>query len=180
MLVALPGPILGFALKQATVELVSAEQSVLRSLDLHPDFPPLRSLLYDQPSPLPGIWVAALRFFPLACGMLAVAMARIPKSLLETAAAERRSAFSLWRWVIAPLTARAFLMTALAVAALAFGEVSAGKLAQPPARGVFVLRLFDQMHYGAESTVAGFCLLQLAVTWGILCLLVGLKPERTP
>ena len=180
VLVALPGPILGFALKQATVELVSAEQSVLRSLDLRPDFPPLRSLLYDQPSPLPGIWVAALRFFPLACGMLAVAMGRIPRSLLEAAAVERRGVLSRWRWVIAPLTARAFLMTALAVAALALGEVSAGKLAQPPARGVFILRLFDQMHYGAESTVAGFCLLQLVATWGILCVLVGLKPERTP
>jgi len=180
LLVALPGPILGFALKQATVELVSTEQSVFRSLDLHPDFPPLRSLLYDQPSPLPGIWVAALRFFPLACAMLAVAMGRIPKSLIETAAVERRGALSRWRWVIVPLTARAFLITALATAALALGEVSAGKLAQPPARGVFILRLFDQMHYGAESTVAGLCLLQLVATWGILCVLVGLKPERTP
>ena len=180
VLVAMPGPILGFALKEATVELVSAERSVLRALDIPLDFPPLRSLLYDQPSPIPSVWVAAIRFFPLACGLLAVAMGRVPKSLIETAAAERRGVLSLWRWAVAPLTVRAFLMTALAVAALALGEVSAGKLAQPPARGVFILRLFDQMHYGAESTVAGFCLLQLLVTWGILCVLVGLKPERTP
>ena len=180
ILIAVPGPLAGFAIKEAIVKLVSAERSVLQSLDLHPDFPPLRSLLYDQPSPLPGIWVGALRFFPLACGIVAVAMHRIPKSLLETADAERRNFTSVSRWVIAPLTIRAFLLASVAVAALAFGEVSAGKLAQPPARGVFVLRLFDQMHYGAESSVAALCLLQSAATWGILWLLVGLRPERTP
>ncbi len=180
LLLALPGPLLGFAVKQATVELVLAERSLLRTFDLAPEFPPLRSLLYDQPSPIPGIWVCVLRFFPLACGIMAVVMQRVPKSLLETASVEGRSAFSPWRWVIAPLTARAFLFVILATAALAFGEVSASKLAQPPARGVFILRLFDQMHYGAESTVAAFCLLQLVTTWGILCLLIGLKPDRTP
>ena len=179
-LIALPAPIVGFALKQATVELVGAEQSLLRRLDFRPDFPPLRSLLYDQPSPLPGIWASTLRFFPLACAMMAVAMRRIPKSLLETAAVEGGNSYARWRWVVAPLTARPFVLVALAIAALALGEVGAGKLAQPPARGVFILRLFDQMHYGAESTVAAFCLLQLVATWGILSLLVGLRPERTP
>ena len=177
LLLALPGPLLGFAIKQATLELVLAERSLLQTFDLSPEFPPLRSLLYDQPSPIPGIWVCVLRFFPLACGIMAIVMQQVPKSLLETAAVEGRSAFSPWRWVIARLTARAFLFSILAIAALAFGEVSASKLAQPPARGVFILRLFDQMHYGAESTVAAFCLLQLATTWGIICLLARLKPE---
>ncbi len=178
--VAVPGPLVGFALKETIVELVSAERALLRRLEFDPEFPPLRSLLYDQPSPLPGIWVCALRFFPLACGMMALAMHRIPKPLLESARIERASFSSAWRWVIAPLTVRAYWITAVAVAALALGEVSAGKLAQPPARGVFILRLFDQMHYGAESAVAAFCLLQSAATWGILWLLVGLRPERTP
>jgi ABC-type spermidine/putrescine transport system permease subunit II len=100
---------------------------------------------------------------------------RIPRSLVEMAVAEGRHPFGIWRRAIAPLTARAYLIVAIATSALAFGEVSAGKLAQPPARGVSVLRLFDQMHYGAESTVAGFCLLQLAATWGILWVLVGLN-----
>ncbi len=177
LLLALPGPLLGFAIKQATLELVLAERSLLQTCNLSPEFPPLRSLLYDQPSPIPGIWVCVLRFFPLACGIMAIVMQQVPKSLLETAAVEGRSAFSPWRWVIARLTARAFLFSILAIAALAFGEVSASKLAQPPARGVFILRLFDQMHYGAESTVAAFCLLQLATTWGIICLLARLKPE---
>ena len=179
-LIALPGPLVGFGLKRATVELVSAERALLGRFDLQPEFPPLRSMLYDQPSPIPGIWVCALRFFPLACGIIALAMLRIPKSLVETAVAEGRNPRSPWAWVIAPFTSRAFVFAAVAVAALALGEVSAGKLAQPPARGVFILRLFDQMHYGAESTVAGLCLLQLATTWGILGLLVGLRPERTP
>ncbi len=180
LLVAVPGPLVGFAIKEATVELVVAERSVLRALDFEPEFPLLRSMLYDQPSPIPGIWSSCLRFLPLACALLAVAMQRIPKALVETAAAEATNRSGPLRRVIAPLTARAFLMVAVATAALAFGEVSAGKLAQPPARGVAVLRLFDQMHYGAESGVAGFCLLQLAATWGILCVLVGLIPERTP
>jgi len=180
MLLAVPGPLVGFAVKEATVELVLAERSVLRSVGSNPEFPPLRSLLYDQPSPIPGIWSSCLRFLPLACALLAVAMQRIPEALIETAESEATNRSGPLRRVIVPLTARPFLMVAVATAALAFGEVSAGKLAQPPARGVAVLRLFDQMHYGAESAVAGLCLLQLAATWGILCVLVGLIPERTP
>ena len=179
LLLALPGPLAGFAVKQATVALAVTEQSLLRTMDLHPEFPPLRSLLYDQPTPVPGIWVCALRFFPLACGMMAVALQRIPRSQLENAAVEGRSGVDVWRWVLAPHTARPFLLAALAVAALAFGEVSASKLAQPPSRGVFVLRLFDQMHYGAESTVAALCLLQMAATGLILVGLIGLRTERT-
>ena len=180
LLVAVPGPLVGFAIKEATMELVLAERSLLRAVELDPGFPTLRSLLYDQPSPIPGIWASCLRFLPLACALMAVAMQRIPKALVETAEVEASARSGVLRHVIAPLTARSFLMVAVAMAALAFGEVSAGKLAQPPARGVAVLRLFDQMHYGAESGVAGFCLLQLAATWGILCVLVGLIPERTP
>ena len=180
LLIAVPGPLVGFAIKEATVEIVVAERSILQALEFDPEFPPLRSMLYDQPSPIPGIWSSCLRFFPLACALLAVAMQRIPKSLVETAEAEASNRSGPLRRVIAPLTARSFLIVAVATAALAFGEVSAGKLAQPPARGVAVLRLFDQMHYGAESSVAGFCLLQLVATWGILCVLVGLIPERTP
>jgi len=49
----------------------------------------------------------------------------------------------------------------IAVAALSLGEVSASKLVNPPSRGAFVLRLFDQMHYGAETTVAALALMPL-------------------
>ena len=50
------------------------------------------------------------------------------------------------------------------VAVLAVGEVSAGKLVAPPQYRAYMLEVFDQMHYGAEATVAALCLVQVAVT----------------
>ena len=65
------------------------------------------------------------------------------------------------------------VQAALAVTALSLGEVSAGKLVNPPFRAAYILRLFDQMHYGTDSTVAALCLLQVAVTVVLAALLVS-------
>ena len=82
-----------------------------------------------------------------------------------------------WRLLI-PLTGPAAARAALAVAALALGEVSASKLVNPPFRTAYVLRLFDLMHYGAESTVAALCLMQLAATTLLAAAVVWLTGSR--
>ena len=165
LLAVAPGPVVGFGLKEVIRHLLAAEEWLIG----RPDFPPLASLLYDQPSPLPGVWAATVRLFPVAVAVLWPAVRAIPDGLLDAAALDGGSR---WRLVAAPLTGPAFVRAGLAVAALALGEVSAGKLVQPPAAPAFVLRVFDQMHYGTDSTVAALCLLQIAACAGIGLLLV--------
>jgi ABC-type spermidine/putrescine transport system permease subunit II len=81
--------------------------------------------------------------------------------LLDAAAVD---GIGRWGAVYGPLTGPAFVRAGLAVAALALGEVSAGKLVQPPAAPAYILRVFDQMHYGTDSTVAALALVQIAAS----------------
>jgi len=70
--------------------------------------------------------------------------------------------------IIWPLTARAFLWTALIVAALALGEIAASKLVQTPGADTFVNLLFDRMHNGVDNEVAALCLLLLTAVLGLV------------
>lgn len=160
-----PGPLVGLGLKELISLLLSMEEFVLRTLGLAPDFPPLRSLLYDQPSPLPGIWACTIRFFPVAVAILFPAVRVIPKELHETAALD---GVSPWRHVGWPLLRNAIPFAAVAVGVLSLGEVSASKLVVPPHLTVYVLDLFNQMHYGTEAGVAAMCLVQMAVTAAVV------------
>lgn len=172
LLAVAPGPVVGFGLKELVLRLVAGEGWVLARLGWQPDFPPLASLLYDQPSPLPGAWAAAVRLFPIAVAVLWPAVRAVPAALLDAAAVD---GVGVWRAVYAPLTGPAFVRAGLAVAALAVGEVSASKLVQPPAAPAYILRVFDQMHYGTDSTVAALCLVQVAASTaaGLLLLAQG-------
>ncbi len=161
LLAVVPGPVVGFGLKEMILWLVSAEGLGLAQLGWQPDFPPLATTLYDQPSPLPGVWAASMRLFPVAVVILWPVIRAVPQALLDAAAVD---GVSVWRTVYGPLTGAAFVRAGLAVAALALGEVSASKLVQPPAAPSYILRVFDQMHYGTDSTVAALCLLQIAAS----------------
>ncbi len=174
-----PGPLVGFALKWDALQLVLLEDAVLGGRSAGPVHP-VALALYDQPSPLPVLWAAVVRLFPLACAVIWPAVRSIPKELTEAAALDGGDE---WRWVVAPLTWRAFAAAAVGVTALAVGEVSAAKVVAPPGYDSFVLRLFAQMHYGAEATVAALALVQLAVTSGLMLAglaVVGNQNRRGP
>ena len=173
VLAVAPGPLVGLGLKDAIRRLVDAEARAMTVIGARPTFPPVRSALYDQPSPVPAGWAAAIRFFPLAVAVIWPAVRAVPRDLLEAVKLDGLGPLAEWRLVLAPLTGPAAVRAAVAVAALALGEVSAGKLVNPPFRPAYVFRLFDQMHYGAESTVAALCLLQLVATSAAAGLLLG-------
>jgi iron(III) transport system permease protein len=159
-----PGPLLGFGLKEYFDAGMTAEDGVFRMTGFHPAYPPVRSLVYDQPSPVPVVWAAVLRLFPLAVAVVWPAVRAVPNELLDLAATDGLSVAGYFRRVVAPVAGPAFGVAAVAVAALALGEVSAGKVVAPPGYRAFVLDLFAQMHYGTDATVCGLCLLQLVAT----------------
>ena len=157
-----PGPLVGLGLKQAIDLLLSAEEAVLAAVGLTPTFPPLRSALYDQPSPVPGIWASVVRFFPVAAAVVWPAARRVPRELMDAAALDGGGR-AQWRGVFWPAVKPAAVRAAVVAAALSLGDVVAGKLVQPPGRQSFAQELFNAMHYGADATVAAMCVLQLAV-----------------
>lgn len=169
-----PGPIIGLGIKNVISMLLSREESVLTATGWQPDFPPLRAMLYDQPSPVPAIWASTVRFFPVAVALILPAMLALPRELWDQARIDGLGIVSLFRRVIAPLTGPAASRAFAAVAVLSLGEVSASKLVQPPAYRSYILDVFNQMHYGAEATVAGLCLVQIAMTGVTLLVLAKL------
>ncbi len=164
-----PGPVVGFGLKEAINRLLDAEDMVFGG-----SFRPLAAVLYNGPSPVPVMWAAAVRLFPVACALLWPAVRAIPRELIEAAAIDGHGPGGVWRLVVAPLTRGAAGKAAVAVAALALCEVSAGKLVATPGGDTFVLRLFAQMHYGTEATVAALCLLQVGVSVGLAAVVKGM------
>ena len=161
LLAVTPGPVVGLGLKQAIGVLVDVEATACERLGVAPDFPPLRSALYDQPSPLPAIWACVTRFFPLALVIVMPVFFAVPRELREAARLDGLTAWDEWRRVTWPAARSAAVVAVVAVTALSLGEVSASKLVNPPSHSAFVLRLFDQMHYGAETTVAALALMPL-------------------
>jgi iron(III) transport system permease protein len=180
VLAVTPGPVAGLGLKAAIDELIDAEAWLLNWADLHPTFPPLRSALYYQPTPLPAGWAALVRLFPVAVVVIWPSLRAVPRDLLEAARLDGLGPFGEWRYVVAPLTAAAAGRAVLAVAALAMGEVSAGKLVNPPGGTAYIFRLFDQMHYGTDSTVAALCVLQLLFMTAAAILMIAVRnPVRS-
>ncbi len=173
LLALMPGPVLGQGLKETIAILLHAEEWLFRTLSLTLPFPPLRSLLYDQPSPVPTIVAAMLRLLPVALLIVSPVLRAIPRDLLDLA---RLDGVSVWRIVGRPQMTRATTIAAVAVAGLAMSEVSAGKLVAPLGYRMFVLELFEQMHYGSEPTVAALALVQTAAT--TLLVLAGLLAIR--
>lgn len=155
-----PAPLVGFGLKSLIGAFVSLEDALL---GFDAEFAPVRSLLYDQPSPVPSVWAAVVRFFPVAVAVMWPAVRGIPQELIDATNLDggRRA---VWRAAVWPCVRRSFAAAIVAVGLLSLGEVVATKLVQPPGWRSFACDLFDAMHYGADATVAAMCLLQIVVT----------------
>jgi iron(III) transport system permease protein len=154
---ALPGPIIGFGLKD-TIEWL---------LDIIGASSPVGDLasraLWQGPSPMPILWIYLIRFFPFALAMLWPVVRFMPREYLESARLDGARPGQELRHIILPLTAAAFLLTALAVMVLSLGEISASRLVETPGWDTLVQVIFDRMHYGVGNDLAALCLLLLIV-----------------
>lgn len=159
----IPGPIVGFGLKGVIELVMNLEEAVLVPMGITGRLP-LRLWLYDGPSPAPVMWAAVVRLFPFAVAILWPAVRAIPKDLIEVARVEGATPRQELRYVVWPLVRRTWFVAVLAVALLALGEVSAGKLVQTPGAATFTQELFNQMHYGVGPELAALALMQTAVT----------------
>ncbi len=153
---AMPGPLLGLGLKTIIDCLLALTGS--RGLAV---------ALYHGPSPLPLLWVDAIRFFPFAVALLWPVVRLLPAELHDAARVDGATSRQELHFVVWPLTSGAWLRTALAVGVLSLGELSAGKLVATPGMPGYATEIFTQMHYGVTNELAARCvLLLLAVAIG--------------
>src|SRR5262249_16920924 len=114
---AMPAPILGVGLKRTIELLLAAVPSG------H-----LAVALYYGPSPLPGLWVDVIRFFPCAMAVAWPLVRLLPPELRDAARVDGASPWQEFRYVVLPLSWPAVALAAVAVAVLSMGELGAGKL----------------------------------------------------
>jgi iron(III) transport system permease protein len=154
---ALPGPVIGFGLKDSIESWLNIIESFSSSRG------PIARALWYEPSPMPILWIYLIRFFPFALAMLWPVVRLMPREYLESARLEGARPGQEFRHVIFPLTGAAWLMTALVVTVLSLGELSASKLVETPGWDTLVHVIFDRMHWGVGNDLAALCLLLLIV-----------------
>ncbi len=172
---AVPGPVLGFGLKEAINRLMDIEDVLLGFSDLRP----ARALLYEWSTPLPVLWAHLARLFPFAVALLWPALQAIPRDLRDLARVDGAGLWAEFRHVIWPHVRRVVPLAIIAVTALALGELSTSKLVQVPGRQTFAQELFKEMHYGVTTTTAALALVELGMV-GVIGLLLKVKSNLTP
>ena len=166
---ALPGPVVGFGLKDTIQWLLDRMDTSSLLGDIT-----ARALWYG-PSPLPILWIYVIRFFPFALAMVWPVVRLMPREFMESARLDGARPSQEFRHVIFPLCWRPCLLAALAVTVLSLGEISASKLVETPGWDTLVHVIFDRMHYGVGNELAALCLLLLIVVLigGICVIAVG-------
>jgi iron(III) transport system permease protein len=143
----IPGPVVGIGLHEILMAL--------------PDGP-WKEALYYGPSPLPLMWVQAIRDLPIAVVFLWPVVRLLPRELLDEASLAGAGAVRQWFGVVVPMTWRAVVIAGLAGSALCLGEVAASTRVATPGWDSFTKMLFDRMHFGVDNNVSALCVLMLA------------------
>ncbi|HEY7425885.1 MAG TPA: ABC transporter permease subunit, partial [Gemmataceae bacterium] len=149
---AMPGPLIGLGLKMTIDRLLAITDSHW-----------LARVLYHGPSPLPLLWVDVIRFFPCAVAILWPVVRLLPAELSDAARVDGATPRQELRHVVWPLTSGVMRWSALAVAVLSLGELSAGKLVATPGLPGYATEIFTQMHYGVTNELAARCVLLLVL-----------------
>lgn len=138
------------------------------------------SLAYD--SLLLPVLVVIARFTPVVALLILAQLKRLDTALLDAGRVFCPSAFQLWLRVRLPLYAPGLLAAALLMAALSTGELGGTLIVAPPGRATLAMRIYNYLHYGASESVAGLCLVLIAIALllgvsGLLILGPGLDPR---
>lgn len=108
--------------------------------------------------------VSVVKFAPFAAIVLFIQMRLIDPLLLDAAAVFTRSRTSAWTRIRLPLFAPGLVVSAGILAALTFAELGATLIVAPPGHATITMRIYNYLHYGASSDVAGLCLMVTILT----------------
>jgi iron(III) transport system permease protein len=130
--------------------------------------------VYDTPAIV--MLAQSARCLPYATLIVWPLLRSLPPELFESAALDGYGPWGqLWR-VALPLSRRAIAVAWSVAFVLAFGELPATNLVQPPGVTTITFRIWTLLHTGVESHLAGVALVMLSVVAGAALLAVwGLR-----
>jgi ABC-type Fe3+ transport system permease subunit len=167
---SLPSPILGVGLKGAIEWGMDTEEFLFGTRG------PIRVFLYEIPTPLPTIYAQMLKVFPPILGYLYLVHRNRSIELTTEGKLLGLSRWAFFRHIDWPILKSPALLGLLLGTALSMSELSTSKLVQVPGQQTFVQIIFDQMHYGATSTVSGLALIPICF-WALILPLLWYLPK---
>lgn len=108
--------------------------------------------------------VSAVKYAPFAAIVLFIQMRLVDPLLLDAAAVFARSSTDAWTKIHFPLFAPGLVVSAGILAALTLAELGATLIVAPPGHATITMRIYNYLHYGASSDVAGLCLMVTVLT----------------
>jgi len=144
---------------------------------------PVVSSLY--PTLIMPALVCVVKFAPFAAIILFAQMRFIDPVLLDAAAIFARTRTDAWTRIRLPLFAPGIVVSAGILAALTLAELGATLIVAPPGHATITMRIYNYLHYGSSSDVAGLCILVtflalVVCTATILALRFVVKRPGTP
>jgi iron(III) transport system permease protein len=126
---------------------------------------PVLSTIY--PALIMPALVSVVKFAPFAAIILFVQMRLIDPLLFDAAAIFARSRIDAWTRIHLPLFAPGLVVSAGILAALTLAELGATLVVAPPGHATITMRIYNYLHYGSSSDVAGLCLMVTILTLAV-------------
>ena len=99
------------------------------------------------------------RFAPFAVMVIAAQLRSINPLLIDAARILQTNRWQTWKQIWLPMLMPGLLAAAGIVFVLTTGELGATLLVAPPGQATLTIRIYNFLHYGASSVVAGLCLM---------------------
>ena len=123
---------------------------------------PVLSAVY--PALIMPALVSVVKFAPFAAIVLFIQMRFIDPLLFDAAAVFAKSRSDAWTRIHLPLFAPGLVVSAGILAALTLAELGATLIVSPPGHATITMRIYNYLHYGSSSDVAGLCLMVTVLT----------------
>lgn len=123
---------------------------------------PVLSAMY--PALIMPALVSFVRFAPFAAIVLFIQKRFIDPALFDAAAVFARDRTYALTRISIPLFAPGLVVSAGILAALTLAELGATLIVSPPGHATITMRIYNYLHYGSSSDVAGLCLMVTVLT----------------
>ncbi len=111
--------------------------------------------------------VSVVKFAPFAAIILFIQIRLIDPLLFDAADVFSRNRVDAWTRIRLPLLAPGLVVSAGILAALTLAELGATLIVAPPGHATITMRIYNYLHYGSSSDVAGLCLMVTILTLSI-------------
>jgi iron(III) transport system permease protein len=116
------------------------------------------------------VFASVSRFAPFAAIIIYVQVRSIDPALFDAARVFSRNSLHTTLRITLPLLAPGLFIASAVLGALTLGELGATLTVTPPGFGTLAIKIYNYLHYGSATEVAGLCIVMVTAT-----LLAGLS-----